>query len=395
MTERNLDFDQLIERKGTSSLKFDFAAQRGQPDDLLPMWVADMDFRTSSYVQDALIHSAEHGIYGYTETGEEYFAILKGWMKNQYNWELESPDWLIKTPGIVFALAMAVKAFTRPGDAVLIQQPRYYSFANVILSNDRKVVSNTLIDSGTNRYSIDFEDFEQKIVENDIHLFLLCNPHNPGGTVWTEEELRRMGDICLRNHVVVVSDEIHADFVWTGRHHVFAALSPQLKENCVICTSPGKSFNIASLQISNIFIPNSDLRKAFQKEVDGSGYSQANGTGIFACEAAYQYGEEWLSAVRKYIYDNILYTKKFLETELPEVRMMLPEATYLVWLDFRSLGLKKAEMKELIVDKAKLWLDHGEMFGAAGSGYQRINVACPRSVLRKALEQLRDAVKNI
>lgn len=395
MAERNLNFDAVIDRRNTRSLKFDFASKRGRPDGLIPMWVADMDFPISSYIQDAISESVAHGIYGYTETKEEYFEIVQAWMKRRYHWDVESMDWLIKTPGIVFALAMAVKAFTSPGDAVLIQQPVYYPFSEVIQDNHRELATNTLVDDGSGRYQIDFDDFEQQIVQKKIRLFLMCNPHNPGGSVWTKEELLRMGDICRRHHVVVVSDEIHADFVWKGTHHVFAALSRELQDISVICTSPTKTFNIAGLQISNNFIANPELRKRFKKEVDAAGYSQANAMGILACEAAYQYGEEWLSAVRSYIYENIQFTKKFLDAKIPQVRMFMPEATYLIWLDFRSLGLDDRELDELIVRKAGLWLDGGSIFGKAGEGFQRLNVACPRSVLRCALEHLQRAVQEV
>lgn len=223
MAERNLDFDTVIDRRNTRSLKYDFARQRGMPEDVLPLWVADMDFRTSSYVQDAIRGVAEHGIFGYSEVQDRYFELVRDWMQRHYNWEVYR-EWLIKTPGIVFALAMAVKAYTALGDGVLIQQPVYYPFSEVIEDNGRRVVVNTLLYGKDNRYYIDFEDFEEKVVKENVKLFFLCNPHNPVARVWSQEELRRLGDICVRHGVIVVSDEIHADFIFQGRHHVFAGL---------------------------------------------------------------------------------------------------------------------------------------------------------------------------
>ena len=388
MSERNLDFDTVVDRRNTQSLKYDFAIRRGLPEDVLPLWVADMDFKTSSYVQDAIIESAEHGIYGYTETKEEYYEIVKTWMKEQYDWELESIRWIVKTPGIVFALGAAVQAYTEPGDSVMLQLPVYYPFSEVIEDNGRRLVSNTLIADDHGRYQIDFDDFEKKIVEEKVKLFFLCNPHNPGGAVWTKEELIRMGDICLAHNVIIVSDEIHADFVWKGKHQVFVNLKKEYEDITVTCTSPTKTFNLAGLQISNIIIPDGKLRRAFKKKVAAFGYSQPNAVGIFACEAAYQHGQEWLAAVKKYIWENIEYTKDFVEQNLPGVKMFVPEGTYLVWLDFRGTGLDDAEINRRIIHEAKLWLDAGNIFGDAGIGYQRINVACPRSVLSDALSRL-------
>lgn len=414
MSERNLDFDKVIDRKGTGSLKFDFAARRGMPEDILPLWVADMDFQTSSYIQDAIIDQAEHGIYGYTETKEEYFAIVRDWMKREYDWETQE-RWLVKTPGIVYALAMAVKAFTGEGDAVMIQQPVYYPFSEVIRDNHRRIVDNALVLSdadsekdahgqaehradhthSTLHYRIDFEDFEQKIISEKVKLFFLCNPHNPVGRAWTREELIKIGDICLKHGVIVVSDEIHADFTWTGRHLVFANLKPEYNDISVVCTSPTKTFNIAALQISNIFIPNRKLHRAFREQVDASGYSQCNGVGIRACEAAYTHGQQWLSGVRAYISENMDHTVRFIEERLPKLHAYVPEATYLMWIDFRELGLSNTQLEDLIVKKAGLWLDSGAIFGKAGEGFQRINVACPRATLNEALLRIERAVANM
>lgn len=394
MAEKNLDFNTVIERKNTCSLKYDFHKRRNMPEDLLPLWVADMDFKTSSYIQEALIQQTEHGIFGYSEVQEEYFEVVKGWMKRHYDWDIHK-RWLIKTPGIVYALAMAVKAFTDEGDGVLIQQPVYYPFSEVIADNGRRIISNTLIQDESGRYGIDFEDFESKIVNEKIKLFFLCNPHNPVGRVWTLDELIRLGDICYKHHVVVVSDEIHADFVFKGKHQVFANLKEEYKEISIIATSPSKTFNMAGLQVSNIFIPNPELKSRFRKQIDASGYSQLNIMGLVATKAAYEYGDEWYHAMHKYVSDNIAYTKQFIEERLPAIKVIETEGTYLVWLDFRDLKLSEDELEDLIIRKAKLWLDSGRIFGPAGTGFQRINVACPRKTLTEALTQLEAAVNSL
>lgn len=391
--ERNLDFDTVVDRKNTNCLKYDFAVERGMPEDVLPLWVADMDFRTSSYVQDALDIQIAHGIFGYSESKDEYFEAVSGWMKRHHDWEV-SKDWLVKTPGIVFALAMAVKAFTDPGDKVLIQLPVYYPFSEVIKGNDRVIVSNTLVYREDNRYHIDFDDFEKKIVDENIKLFFLCSPHNPVGRVWTKEELIRLGDICYKHHVIVVSDEIHADFVFNGKHQVFANLKKEYEEITITCTAPSKTFNLAGLQVSNVFIANPKLRKAFCKQIDIAGYSQLNVMGLVACEAAYRHGDEWYEAMLRYVKSNIDFTRKYVEENLPGVTMAEHEGTYLVWLDFRDTGLDVEQLEHMIVHEAKLWLDSGKIFGDSGKGFQRINVACPKVVLEEALSRIKDALQN-
>ena len=391
MAERNLNFDKIIDRRNTRCLKYDFAVERNMPADVLPLWVADMDFETSSYIEDAIIERAKHAIYGYSEVKTPYFDILKKWMQKHHDWDIQR-KWLVKTPGVVFALAMAVKAYTEPGDAVLIQQPVYYPFSEVIKDNGRNVVSNTLYLGEDNRYHIDFEDFEQKIVDNKIKLFLLCNPHNPVGRVWTKEELTRLGDICVKHHVTVVSDEIHEDFVFKGKHQVFANIKKEYEEITVTCTAPSKTFNIASLMISNILIPNPELKRKFKHQMDAAGISQLNVLGLVACEAAYEHGEEWYQAMKAYVKENIEFVKQYVEEQLPGVNMVEHEGTYLVWLDFRGTGLSVEELDDKIINQAKLWLDSGKIFGSCGEGFQRINVACPRKVLEEALERIKNAV---
>lgn len=388
MAERNLNFDEIVERRGTDCLKYDFAKRRGKPEDVLPLWVADMDFKTSSYVVDALIERAEHGIFGYSDTQEEYFNAVAGWMERHHHWKIRE-EWLIKTPGVVFALAMAVKAFTEPGDSVLIQQPVYYPFSEVIRDNDRVIVSSDLILGEDNRYHIDLEDFEKQIVDHDVKLFLLCNPHNPSGRVFTKEELTGMGDLCVKYGVKVVSDEIHNDFVFQGEHTVFASVKKEYEDLCVVCTSPSKTFNLASMLISNIFIPGGEMRKKFQHEVDAAGISQLSALGIVAAQTAYKKGDEWYHAMLSYVRENITYLKTYVADHMPGVNVIDGEGTYLLWLDFRKTGIDPAELDRRIIYDAKLWLDSGKIFGKTGAGFQRINVAAPRKTVEECLERIR------
>ena len=394
MAERNLDFDKVVDRKNTSCLKYDFAVKRGMPADILPLWVADMDFKTSSYIQDAVAAQAEHGIYGYTESGDSYFEAVQSWFFTHYDWKVEE-KWLVKTPGVVFALAMAVQAFTQENDAVMIQQPVYYPFSGVIKDNGRRIIDNTLVQDEAGSYHMDLVDFEEKIIREKVKLFFLCNPHNPVGRAWTREELEKIGDICYKHHVLIVSAELHADFVYNRKHQVLVNLKKEYEEITITCTAPSKTFNIAGLQVSNIFIPDNQLRHRFKRQIAASGYSQLNAAGLVACEAAYRYGEEWYSGVKAYIRENISFTKKFLEERISKVKMLEPEGTYLVWVDFRALGLSNRELEDLIIHKAGLWLDSGAIFGAAGEGFQRINVACPRVTLQTALEKIETAVNNL
>lgn len=386
------DFNTVIDRRNTNSLKFDFAAERGRPADALPLWVADMDFRAPQPVLDALHRTVEHGIFGYSDVKSDYYDAVSFWFARRFGWQTK-PEWLVKTPGVVYALAMAVRTLTLPGDAVLIQPPVYYPFFSVIRDNDRVVVENELI-YRDGRYSIDFEDFAQKIVEHQIKLFILCSPHNPVGRVWSEEELQRIGVICKKYHVYVVSDEIHCDFAFAEHpHQVFLTVNPELTEQTVICTAPSKTFNIAGLQVSNIWIPSAKIRRAFLKEIDCSGYSQLNALGLVACQAAYESGGEWLEQCRAYLRENLDYLRSFLAEHIPEIRLVEPDGTYFAWLDCSGMWLSQRQLDDLIVNRAKLWLDAGHLFGGNAGQFQRVVLACPRATLEQALHQLHTAVK--
>ncbi len=388
------DFNQIIDRRNTNSLKYDFAVERRKPSDILPLWVADMDFQAPLEVLEAIHQAVSHGIFGYTEVKSDYYDVLHDWLYKNFHWDTQE-SWLMKTPGVVFAITLAIRAFSKEGEGILIQQPVYYPFHEAVLYNHRKLVVNSLVyEEG--KYSIDYDDFENKIISQNVKLFVLCNPQNPVGRVWTKNELTRMGDICLKHKVIVVSDEIHCDFTYPGYEHtVFANINEEFARNSITCTSPSKTFNLAGLQISNIFIKNDDLRLKMKRELDASGYSQCNTLGLIACKAAYRYGEPWLTELKAYLYENLNFTREYLKANLPNITLVEPEGTYLIWLDFRKLELTRKEMEQLIVHTAKLWLDPGHIFGPVGEGFERINIACPRAILKKALEQLTKAVNSL
>ena len=393
MAERNLDFDQIINRRNTRCLKYDFAARRGYPEDILPLWVADMDFKTSSYVEDTLSELVRHNIYGYSNTqpGDGFFEAVSGWMERHHGWKVD-PLWHVKSPGVCFAIASAIRALTEPGDSVIIQQPVYYPFSSLIRHNGRKVVSSDLVRDAEGHYSMDYDDFEQKVIRHDVKLFILCNPHNPVGRVWTKEELQRIGRICAAHGVIVFSDEIHFDFVWEGEHNVFQEIDPAFREFTVTATSPSKTFNLAGLQQSNIFIPNISLKRRFTEEINRTGYDEPTIFGIAAAQAVYENGDTWYESMKAYVEKNICFADEFVRKHLPGVSMKKPEGTYLIWLDFSGTGMTTAELDDMIIQKAKLWLDSGAIFGKAGEGFQRINTACPQSILREALERLEDVL---
>lgn len=388
------NFDEYIERRGTNCLKYDFAVERNRPEDVLPLWVADMDFRIAEPILTDLHAAVDHGIFGYSEVKTPYLQAVHDWLFTHHGIETKE-EWLIKTPGIVFAIAMAIQAYTKPGESVLLQQPVYYPFTECIVDNGRKLVNSELIyENG--RYQIDFKDFEQKIVEYDVKLFLLCSPQNPTGRVWTEEELKQMAEICIKHHVIVLADEIHADFVYEGQKHIpFLAVSNEISEQTILCTSPTKTFNFAGLQISNIFIPNQELRKQFKKRVDAAGYSQCNAMGLIATQSAYTKGELWYQEVKAYIKSNLDYTREFLKTRIPQIKLVEPEGTYLIWLDCSGLGIDSRALQDLVEKDARLWLDGGYIFGKASALFERINIACPRTTLTQALEQLETAVNHL
>lgn len=386
-----VDFDTVPNRRGTNCFKYDFAREMGMPEDVLPLWVADMDFPTAPAVLERLHALAEHGIFGYTGVKDAYFSAVHNWYAQRFSWETQR-SWLVTTPGVVFAIAIAIRAFTQKGDAILIQQPVYYPFANKVTENDRQLVVNPLV-LKNGRYEMDFVDMERKIVDYHVKMLLLCSPHNPVGRVWTKEELLRVGEICQKHGVLVVSDEIHADFTYAGHtHRVFASLKSEFADFTITCTAPSKTFNLAGLQNSNIFIPNRQLRHAYKKELSACGCGGTNCMGMAACQAAYEAGADWLEQLKQYLAGNLAYIRQFLREKLPEIALIEPDGTYLVWLDLRKLGLTEQQQRQLIVQDAKLWLDTGTLFGQGGEGFERINIACPRTTIEQAMQRLEHAV---
>ena len=387
------DFDRSINRYGTSSVKFDLAEMNGYPADVLPMWVADMDFQAPPCVLEALHKAVDHGIFGYSFLGSDYQEAVQGWFARRFDWQVDK-QWMLTTPGVVFALAAAVRAATAPGDAVLVQSPVYYPFYNVIRQNGRKIVESPLV-YADGKYSIDFADFEKKVAEHQVKLFILCSPHNPVCRVWTEEELQRIGAICEQYGVKVVSDEIHCDFAFPEHPHTpFVKACPRLAEQTIVCTAPSKTFNLAGLQVSNIFIPGEELREAFRHELDVCSYHDVSRIGAIACAAAYRGGEQWLDECKAYMRRNLDYVRTYLAEYLPQIKLVEPEGTYFAWLDCSGLGLTKEALDELIIHKAKLWLDSGAIFGDAAAQFQRVVLACPKANVVKAMEQLRRAING-
>jgi len=388
------DFDKVIERRNTNCVKFDAAVANGYPEDVLPLWVADMDFQAPPCVRKALSDAVEHGIFGYSILPDGYFRAVTDWFADRFGWQTEK-DWIVTTPGVVFALSAAVRACTQPGEAVLVQPPVYYPFYRVVEQNGRRLVESPLVyENGA--YTIDFADFEEKIKTQNVKLFILCSPHNPVGRVWTQQELQTIGQICEKYGVKVVSDEIHCDFAFPAHPHTpFLKACPQLAEQTVVCTAPSKSFNLAGLQVSNIFIPGRELREKFQREMDICSYHGISRLGAVACQAAYEQGAQWLDECLAYIRGNLDYLRTFLQQRLPQIKLVEPQGTYLAWLDCSGLGLSKEALDELIIHKAKLWLDTGSIFGGDAGQFQRVVLACPRKTLAQALEQLEAAVKEM
>ncbi len=387
------DFNAVTDRRGSNAIKTDLAAARGKPDDVLPLWVADMDFPTAPCILEALHEKVRHGIFGYSCLDAEFFALVKDWMKRGHNFSVED-SWVVTTPGVVFAISCAIRAFTQENEGVIIQTPVYYPFRNMILANGRKLVTSPLLRKN-GRYEMDFADFERKVAENGVRLFILCSPHNPVGRVWRRDELARIAEICLRHGVVIFSDEIHSDFVFGGNvHTVFASVSGEAADNCVISTSASKTFNLAGLQFSVNFIKNPNLRRKFRAEKDKTGYDEPAIMGLTATKAAYRSGGPWLSALKSHLKANLDFLRGYLAENLSEVKLIEPEGTYLVWLDFSGCGLSDGDLDDLIVNDAKVWLDRGTMFGEEGECFQRINIATPRPLLEEALRKIRAALRQ-
>jgi len=378
----NYNFDEIISRRGTNSYKWDSSTDA----EVLPMWVADMDFRVAPAITEALQRRITHGIFGYTRVPDAYYEAVIRWFKRRHDWEIQK-DWMIYTSGVVPAVSAIIKALTRPGDKVLLQTPVYNCFFSSIRNNGCEVVSNPLLADG-DTFRMDYDDLEQKAADERVKLLLLCNPHNPAGRVWTREELMRVGEICLRHDVVVVSDEIHCELVLPGYVYTpFASLSEEFLQHSVTCVSPSKGFNIAGLQIANIISADGEIRRKIDRAINVNEVCDVNPFGVLATMAAYNEGEDWLLQLLDYLKGNYECMKDFCQRNLPDFPIAKLEGTYLVWMDCRVLGLSSEELEHRLVRDAKLWLNAGTMYGAEGEGYMRWNIACPRSVMLQGLER--------
>jgi cystathionine beta-lyase len=388
-----MSFNEVVNRRNTGSVKWDMMDEFQKPKDVLPLWVADMDFKAPEGVLKALMDRVDHGVLGYTQPTDSYYEAVVNWMMHRHNWRIKK-DWIIITPGIVPALNFVVQAFTKAGEGVLIQRPVYNPFMEAVVNNGRKLVNSTLV-FNKDRYEIDFEDVEKRIVENNVKLFIMCSPHNPVGRVWTREELITLGDICLKHDVLVVVDEIHHDLVFKSNKHIpFASLGEKYSNNCITCTAPSKTFNIAGLQLSNLIIENKEILQKLNSYLESMALTMSNIFGIIASEAAYNTGEEWLEELLDYIEGNKKLVQEFIAEKFPFIKVIDSEATYLLWVDFRGLGMKREELNHFLLQEAKLWVNDGMIYGEEGSGFQRINIACPRSLLEKGLQQLEDALQK-
>ena len=397
------DFDTEISRAGTGASKWEMINRgRGEArwevtdacfgeERILPLWVADMDFPSPQPVIEALVRRAQHGIFGYTHKTEAYYQAVVDWMRRRQGWEI-APEWILTTPGVVTALNLLVGTFVGPGEKVVIQPPVYYPFFSAVTGNDAQVATNALVYDGRS-YTMDWAGLEEQVRDPQVKMLILCSPHNPVGRVWSREELERLGRLCLENGVLVVSDEIHGDLIYQGVQFTpFGSLGGGLGESAIICTAPSKTFNVAGLQTSNIIIPDADLRCRFEATLRRVGLHGINIFGMEALQAAYHQGEEWLEQVMDYIQGNLRYLEDYVARHMPRIKVVPPEGTYLVWLDCRGLGLDKWEQKALFLEEARVFLDDGFIFGRAGEGFQRINIACPRPLLAEALARMGEAL---
>ncbi len=383
---KNYNFDEIIPREGTNCIKYDGREWIFKTNDVLPLWVADMDFKTPDFIVDALKERVAHEIYGYTFKPDSYFEAIIGWMKRRHNWDIQK-EWISFSPGVVAGLTLAVETFSKPGDEVIVQPPVYFPFFDCVKGTKRKMVENLLkIENG--RYTFDFDDLKSKITEK-TSLLMLCNPQNPGGMVWTKEELLELSTICLENNIMVISDEIHSDLIFEGHKHIpFASISEEAAKNCMVCMAPSKTFNVAGLASSVVIIPDKNKFARYERPLGVGHLGMGNIFGSIALEAAYKNGDEWLEQMLGYLWQNYLLLEDFFNKNLPKVKVMKPEATYLVWLDFSAYGMKDEELSRFIVEKAKVGLNNGGKFGNGGDGWMRINIGCPRSVLQEGLERL-------
>ncbi len=387
------DFDKVIDRRHTGSSKWDYAEEFFGVKDILPMWVADMDFPSPPGVIAALKHAAEHGVFGYYRVPGSYYEAVISWMKKRHNWTIEK-DWFVLTPGVVTALNVLIATFTQPGDEVIVQSPVYFPFFRVIKNNCCAIVDNPMhLENGL--YTMDLADLEHKITPR-TKMILLCSPHNPVGRVWQKEELCSLGELCLRKNILIVADEIHEDIVYPGFRHIpFASLAPEFAEKTIVCTAASKTFNLPGLQTSNIIVQNNELRQKFCQTITRYGIHNPNMMGIIATEAAYRSGEPWFTQFLEYLEENLHFLQQYIAEKMPGVKVIPPQGTYLVWLDFRRSGVSPGRLDKFVREDAKVGLEAGTIFGCNEAGFERMNIACPRSILAEGLSRIEQALHSL
>lgn len=386
---KKYNFDEIINRRGTNCIKWDARKKVFGDENVLPLWVADMDFKTPDFIVDAIKQRAAHEIYGYTFRGDSFYDSIIGWMKRRHGWGIRK-EWISFSPGVVSGLTYAIETFSNPGDEVVVQPPVYFPFFNSVKGLGRILVENPL-KTEHGRYTFNLDDLKTKITAN-TKILLLCSPQNPGGMAWRNEELKLLAEFCLENKILIISDEIHSDLILPGfKHTPLASLSEEIALNTITCMAPSKTFNVAGLASSILIIPDRRKLAAYERTIGVGHLGMGNIFGNIAMEAAYTFGDEWVDQLVEYLEENYLYLEDFFREELPKVKVMRTEATYLAWLDFRNYNMKDEELSKYIIEKAGVGLNNGKIFGTGGDGWMRINIGCPKSILEEALNRLKSA----
>ncbi|TKG90145.1 putative C-S lyase [Puteibacter caeruleilacunae] len=387
------NFDTIVDRRNTNCIKYDALEHIFGVDDILPLWVADTDFEVPDFILDAIKGRAEHPVLGYTFRGDEHYEAIQGWMERRHNWKVDR-NWITSSPGVVAGLTLAINALTKPGDKIVVQPPVYFPFFDSVKGTNRVLVENPL-KKENGRFHFDMEDLKAK-VDEDTKMIILSNPHNPGGTAWTRDELEELGNFCVEHDIIIISDEIHQDLAFSGHVHTpMASISEKIAQQTIICTAASKTFNIAGLATSIVIIPNRRYKVAYEKELHVAHLDMGNIFGILALEAAYTKGDDWTDQMMDYVEENYNYLEQFISERIPQLKVMKPEATFLVWIDFSALGFNDKELMEFLLQKAKVGLSDGPRFGVGGEFHARINIGCPKSVLEEGLKRIEKAVNEL
>ncbi len=386
------DFNEKINRLGSNCIKWDAVKQVYEDNEVIPLWIADMDFKVANEIIEAISERLKHPVLGYSFIPPSYYKATMDWLLKRFNWKIES-DWIQFAPGVVPGLNAIVAAYTKPGDEVIVQTPVYHPFYKVIKNNGCKIVENPLL-SNDGRYEMDFEGLE-RVISKNTKMMIICSPHNPVGRVWAKDELTRIGEICIKNNVIIVADEIHGDIVYKPNvQTAFASISEEFADHSIICTAPNKTFNIAGLQTANIIIKNKELKEKYTLQMEKFFIEGPNIFGAVALEAAYTYGEKWYQELMEYLEENLEYTLDFFKKRIPQIKINKPEGTYLLWLDCSALNMSKEELNDFFINKCKVYLNEGGMFGSAGDMFQRMNIGTSRELLIEAYERIEKAVNN-